>query len=422
MRKRQYIRLIFLIIASILLFLGILGIKLNILKSLCLSILLLSCLLFFVITLVFLLENKIYKGCKYAFLHWRIKNNLEKELIEAGFGQRKKHYFELPKITLEFNKVLTTGIIKIKNSIKFNNKLDDTILSAALYDFIVTKHYITRNCNQYVYELTNSLVSYKMNFRSIEEFADYNKTIPEYSMFLDSHTKVKLKSTLLVGLTGSGKTYGLFSLILQLLNKHFSPHFYIVDPKNSSLKILGNRVSTEKVAVKVNEFIELLEVFNKKMEERKKEIEGFQEIKLTGDYSDFNFKPHILVIDEFTALAAQLSTIDKTTRERAFSILHNVFLEGRQLGFFVFIIMQKSDSNYIPTALRENIPLKIVFGNSGEQTYKTAFGSNTKVPNYNFELGEGVFTDPDISNEPEIVQFPTLDFDILGAIEYLKRI
>lgn len=90
-------------------------------------------------------------------------------------------------------------------------------------------------------------------------------------------------------------------------------------------------------------------------------------------------------------------------------------MQGRQLGFFLFLVMQKSDATLIDTALRDNIPLKIVLGNSEQQTYVTTFGAGVEIPNRNYKLGEGIFTEPVLAQEPKLVQCPYLNFNILQA-------
>ncbi len=81
------------------------------------------------------------------------------------------------------------------------------------------------------------------------------------------------------------------------------------------------------------------------------------------------------------------------------------------------MVMQKSDASLIDTAIRDNVPLKIVLGNSETQTYVTAFGAGVEIPNRHYFVGEGVFTEPTLAPEPKIVQCPLCDFDILAAVK-----
>ena len=318
---------------------------------------------------------------------------------------------------MSFEKDLSKGILRIQNSIRFHSRLDDTILSSALGKYIVETHYTTADENYYVYELLDSNVSFSQIFNSYDEFKKYCRRIPEYNVFLDKRTVIPLQSSLFVGQTGSGKTYCLYSLILQLLNKRFHPIFYFNDPKDSSLAIIGSLLAPERTATEAKDIISNLEAFVNEMRERKKELKDFLKHRLDADYSNFCMLPHIFIVDEFASLAAELATKDKQTRDKVKALLYEIVLQGRQAGFFIFLIMQQSNSSLIDTALRENLPFKTVLGNSEKQTYVTAFGDGVKIVNRKFEKGEGVFMEPRIAPKPKLVQFPYLDFNIHEAIE-----
>lgn len=89
--------------------------------------------------------------------------------------------------------------------------------------------------------------------------------------------------------------------------------------------------------------------------------------KLGADFSDFLLPAYIFILDEFAAFQASVSK-DKKRRDEVEEILRNVVLMGRQLGFFAWIAMQKSDSSDIPTAIRDNLPWKICLGNAPSTT------------------------------------------------------
>lgn len=128
-------------------------------------------------------------------------------MIDASFGSQRSFYVELPKIRLSFNKGIRSGTLKVRNALKFDNKLDNAVMSSALRNFIVERHYTTDDGNWYVYELVDDSVSFKQTFDTFESFLEFNKTVPTYKLFLDNRSIVKLQHTLLVGITGSGKTY-----------------------------------------------------------------------------------------------------------------------------------------------------------------------------------------------------------------------
>ncbi|WP_281512695.1 FtsK/SpoIIIE domain-containing protein [Mammaliicoccus vitulinus] len=225
---------------------------------------------------------------------------------------------------------------------------------------------------------------------------------------------------MLVGQTGSGKTYALYSLILQMLSKDISYNIFFADPKNSSLAILGQNISAENTATEIDEIIKLLQDFNEKMSLRKQEIKMSLNKKLEGTYADFNYEPYIFIFDEFASFQSVLLTLEKKKRDEVSKLLSQVILQGRQLGFFLWIVMQKSDATLLPTNLRENLPVKFVLGNAEKQTYTTAFGSGIDIPTKNFDLGQGVFTCPVIASTPKICHFSYLNFDILKSVSIKK--
>ena len=370
----------------------------------------------------FLVSNHIFKGVKYFVNYWTIKNNLELQMIDAGFGIKRGNIIELPKIILSFDKDFKSGQLKVRNALKFNKKLDDTVLSSALGKYIVERHYISDDNNYYIYKLIDGSVSYRLIFNSADSFIEYNRTISPYKLFLDGRSKVKLQHTILVGMTGSGKSYSLYSLILQMLNKRVDYDLYFADPKGSSLAVIGSVVNSEQTYVDMDSIIKGLDRFVKQMRARKPMLKVLLENKVDADYSDFKMTPNIFIIDEYASFASVLASEDKKTRDKVKAMLYEIILQGRQLGFFVFLVMQKSDATLIDTALRDNIPLKIVLGNSEQQTYVTAFGAGVDVPNRHYQTGEGVFTEPVIAPEPKLVQFPFLDFDILSFCKQNSRV
>lgn len=366
--------------------------------------------------LSFLIHHGMHRGVKYFMRHWSIQSRLERQLIDARYYLERGNYLVLPIIKLTLSKNLKSGIIRIGNMIKFDKKLDDIDISAALGRYIVERHYLSDDANTHIYEITDSTISHRLGIPSIAAFRKHMAFVTPYTLFLDARSVIRLQSLLLCGMTGSGKTYALYSLVLQLLNSDFECVIYFCDPKGSSLAVLGAIVDKARTAIKLTEIISMLERFVSDMQLRKEELAERLKTKLDADYSTFGLTPNIMIIDEYATFATLLAAEDKKTRDRVKSLIYEIVLEGRQLGFFLFIVMQKSDATLIDTALRDNLPLKIVLGNAEQQTYVTAFGTGVDIPNRNYGQGEGVFTEPSIAPQPKLVQFPTLEFDILDAV------
>src|SRR5699024_7968529 len=189
-------------------------------------------------------------------------------------------------------------------------------------------------------------------------------------MFIDKFNVVPIHHMLLVGQTGTGKTYALFSLIMQLINKDNDPIIYFADTKNAGTTALGKIIAPDKTASSLDEIIELLEKFNIELQSRKSVLETALSENVDNDYSDINLSPQIFIFDEFADFHLLLKSQKKEIRDRVDSLLSTVVLQGRQLGFFIWITMQKSDATLIPTYLRDNLVLKIVLGNAEKTTYQ----------------------------------------------------
>lgn len=370
-----------------------------------------------------IIRNKAYKGIKYAIYHYLTVLKLRKSFLDANYFN-KRFYFnseiaDLPKIKLQFTSNFSKATLYIEN-ININKDIGDVSISFALNNFIVDRAYLSNNENYYVFEIYDSNIDQQLKINGLCELKSQTSQVDDYTLIIDKSTSISLYGTLLVGQTGSGKTYALYSLILQMLAKNVHYNVYFADPKNSSLAVLGERISAESTATSIEDIIRLLQNFNEIMEDRKAEIKDKLNTKLEATYADFQHEPYIFIFDEFASFQTVLQTMEKKKRDEVMKLLSQVVLQGRQLGFFLWIVMQKSDATLLPTNLRENLPVKFVLGNAENQTYTTAFGTGVDVPEKKFALGQGVFTCPIVANTPKICHFSYLDFDILEAVTHLK--
>lgn len=367
------------------------------------------------------ISHRLYKGIKYAFSHAKMRRNVRLALLDADYYYSKQYSGEdtvavLPKVKITFEKDLSRGKLYIKNHLRIQKRLEDKDISSALGKYITEQQYSTDDGNWSVWEFEDSSVNNQLIFNSYNEFVKYSRQFSDYELFMDRKTVVPLASLLLVGATGSGKTYSLYSLILQMLNWEHKPILFFADPKASSLSVLGKKISPEFTAENIEHIIELLELFVSQMEKRKENLQECLETKLDSDYRDFGFEPAIFIIDEFSAFQAFINTMEKKTRDKVAMLLRSVILQGRQLGFFMFICMQKSDSSDIPTAIRDNMIWKCVLSNATRTTYITAFEESADLPKRKFSAGQGLYSYQGITRQPQIVSFPTLNFDIQRVI------
>ena len=368
------------------------------------------------------LRHKIYMGARYALRHWLLWRNIRKALLDAGYGipVGEQHY-RLPCVKIHFDdKGLTCGLVKIQNHIKTDSSLAAVNLSSALGVYVVDAQYISDDNNYYCYEISDSRIDRQLQFDSYTALSDYARKhtgkYGPYTLFADGRNEgIKIRSLLLVGITGSGKSYALMGLIAQLLNWPVPPVMYYADPKGSDMAVLGSSLAPERTADNIDGIIDLLHAFYAAMMERKEEMRGKLSGKLGADFTEFQLPAYVFLFDEFAAFQASISR-DKKRRDEVEELMRNVVLMGRQLGFFAWIAMQKSDSSDIPTAIRDNLPLKICLGNAPSTTLMTIFGHASDLPSRHWDKGQGLIFCDGITAAPRPVSFPTLNYDIFAEL------
>lgn len=317
-----------------------------------------------VFVLLWMNHHELKKGRKYAKLHTKMENSLMQALYDDGYYVEREILFKkcavIPRLEITISPQYDKGVIKIENCIKLDKRLEELPISSALPDeYILSSSYISDDCNYYIYEFELYHVE-QLSFQSSRDFFDYSrKDTGDYELFLDSRYKVPIFHALIVGQTGSGKSYCLYNFVLQLLSKKCDVDLYIADPKFSGLYVLGRAINPEKVASSVEEIIALLRQFEKKMLERKRVFAECLVEKLDSDYRDFGFSPICLIIDEYSSFKASLARYDKKTRDSVDEIIGNTIREGRQLGCFCFIAQQQTNANNLSTELKENLPFKV---------------------------------------------------------------
>lgn len=366
---------------------------------------------------------------KYGFLgaiyHWRMVYNLRKGLIQANYFYLANYWgieiAILPNIYINFENEFNYGKLFIENSIRLEKRLSTVELSSELGKYAIEQHYLTDSQNHYVYEIYNTEIERQLHFDTLLSFEHHTQPLNKYQVFIDKKTVIRIHHFLIVGSTGTGKTYALYSLILQSLLKPIKYDLYFADPKNSSLAQLGEKINSGRTAYNIQDIIALIELVYQSMIKRQAILKKNLTKKLDADYTDFDMTPIILIFDEYASFKGVLNTLDKKTRDKVDSQLQSIVLMGRQLGCFLWIIMQKSDATTLPTQLRDNLVFKVVLGNAEATTYVTTFGAsaNSEVPEKKMVLGEGVYTYPQLANKPNLLAFPVLNFDINLAFDEL---
>ena len=228
---------------------------------------------------------------------------------------------------------------------------------------------------------------------------------------------------LVIGKSGSGKSYFLYSLLAQSVMAFGFKNVWILDPKKNSLSVLGKEYIEKQTGLNNEEILEKLEQIQEIVLKRKEELEPLLSNGLDKDYSDFGLPAISIYFDEYASFKSWLQTQSKERQNKAMATINLLILEGRQLGVHLIIAMQKSDATILPTHLRENLLFSLVLGNSGEQTYITSFGNEIAsiIPERDREKGEGIYI-TDSSNIAKTLRTPFLNFDIWQGYRELDNI
>ncbi|MFT9344289.1 MAG: hypothetical protein ABF526_11910, partial [Liquorilactobacillus nagelii] len=209
-------------------------------------------------------------------------------------------------------------------------------------------------------------------------------------------------STLISGVSGSGKSYLLYSLMgkfaSQVVTKKIGtevytafPKLYVIDPKRSVLykNISESGISDDYLAYDVKGALRIARKFLKILDER---MEIFAKLKADDSektFIDLHYEPCLLVIDEYPSLIASM---DKKQREDFEKYVGNISRLGRSLSMGVWCVLQQAASSVIDTGVREQLVNKVFLGNPSQQSAQMVFGcSKSELPLVN-GVGAGIIS------------------------------
>ncbi|MBO6438752.1 cell division protein FtsK [Enterococcus faecalis] len=221
---------------------------------------------------------------------------------------------------------------------------------------------------------------------------------------------------LVVGGTGGGKSFLLFSLIKAFLQLGTVD---ICDPKQSDLKQLRSLpVFNGHVFFGIG-IAKRLDYAEKLMRERFNYMEG-QGKQTLGNYREYGLKPYFLVIDEW---AAYYDSIEKDLKllRKVLSSLTQVTLLGRQSGVFIILGMQRPDQKYFEGGIRDNLGLRVTVGKLSPTGYDMIYaGATNEKAYYNTnEKGRG-YHDVGTSQVGEFYA-PFIDTTRINIFEYFSQ-
>lgn len=236
-----------------------------------------------------------------------------------------------------------------------------------------------------------------------------------------SYKLSKTPHSLIVGGTGSGKSFFILSKIVSYLSLSPQSELYIIDPKKADLSLLRfidglqDRVATEpnQIAKMLREVVEI-------MEDRYKTY--FNDISAFGkNYTDFGISPIICIFDEFSAF---IHSVDKKLSKEVLDYIFTIVMKGRQCGVFFECLMQRPSADDLPTNIRAQMGFKAGLGNMDKIGYNMIFDTNNIEYKTVTEKGGGYIQIDGIHTAPIYFETPYIDkdFDFIGEITRLMNL
>lgn len=172
---------------------------------------------------------------------------------------------------------------------------------------------------------------------------------------------------LVVGPSGSGKSYFLYSLLKYIQEEGANEYSYIIDGKgelNEQAERLGFGFTTAAIdEAGIYKAISYIECVHNEMIERNNKANLFK--------SDL---PVFLIIDEYLALMNAIELLKgKKEKERVEKLIQNIAVLGRSQGVFLVIALQRMKANILNTIITDNLTNRIALGNLSKVGFELVF-------------------------------------------------
>ena len=182
-----------------------------------------------------------------------------------------------------------------------------------------------------------------------------------------------LPHMLIVGGTGSGKTYFIMTLIEALMQS--GAKVYVLDPKNLDLSNLAYVMPD--VYSKSDEISRCINDFYDAMMERSEEMKKMPNYKMGMDYADLELEPHFLIFDEYVAYM-DMAGREAFRENGVMDKMKKISMLGRQAGFFIILACQRADAKYMADGIRDQFHFRVALGRNSDIGYGMIFGETKK--------------------------------------------
>lgn len=385
--------------------------------------------LFFVITglvpflvylLLWLVRFKVWKNGKHTYkvskAWYAMMNNLLNTRCYIGvYRDKGALWVDLPKTAIELSDYKL--VVKIKNNPAYQEVVKKTDFSSGLLNYVFEDCFVSSDGNYLILEFFDFTQKNGFVFKNLEVLDQKVRKVPSNQLVLDRNLTIKNQHMLITGRTGSGKSYFIEFLILEWLLH--GVELFIADPKNADLSVIAENV-TGKSVTSFDEICNLINEFDSGMHERSDSVHGRLRSQSNLTAFDLGMKEKVLIIDEFGAFSAHLQRLKKPDRDKVIGQLQDIIFMGRQLGYYLVLVLQKTDATVIPTNVRDNMSFRMCLGRNDVTTYQTVFGSGVSdIPKLKLQPGDGWYID-DQTLKPKYLRTPMMNFNVVQAIEAIS--
>lgn len=310
----------------------------------------------------------------------------------------KRVYVRILKLGNRFNKIAPTLSEEIQSTLGL--ELESTNATVDYFEYILLKQSDKR------IDLRESINNQHNNSDVINISGNI------------SYKLSKVPHSLIVGGTGSGKSFFILGKIVSYLSLTPQVELYIIDPKKADLSLLRFIPNFEKkVATEPNQICRLLREVVEIMEERYSTY--FNDVSAFGkDYTDFGIPPVIVIFDEFSSF---LHSVDKKLSKEVLDYIFTIVMKGRQAGVQVEILMQRPSADDLPTNIRAQMGFKAGLGAMDKIGYNMIFDTNNVDFKTVTEKGGGYVQIDGVHTAPVYFETPYIDkdFDFIQEITKL---
>ena len=291
----------------------------------------------------------------------------------------------------------------------------------------------TPDYHETVFTIEDVVQDYSLTFKSAGEMRNYDPT----KLLVQNGTAIDLTSSgsmLVAGKTRSGKTTGIISLLLQVLQQRrdeYGSEIMIIDPKQAELSRLPHVVTLDEDGG-AREILNAIRHFAETIKARQAALNDQSE--QCGDaihWWEAGMSPSFLFVDEYVALRGLLpKKADKAAPDYSLAefddLIKRIVTMGASAGCYVIIsIAQASvDEGGLPSMLRSAMSTKILFRPTLEEGRLMWPGPDLDILAVarRYAPGDAWFSSTDGEHDaPGYVHFPHMRFAVYRELGRLLK-